>query len=155
MSVIEAPRADATGAEDAVVRADTLMSVGAPARPDTLSPEHLLVLQGQLCELAALEEDRVERVATMGLELVAAYDVGVRDAVRDALARIAAGTYGTCESCHELIPAARLDAVPYARRCATCQRRWEAGWDQVERLVGGVVRTLVGEPQGSIVPTTR
>jgi DnaK suppressor protein len=37
-----------------------------------------------------------------------------------ALARIAAGTYGLCERCSTEIPAARLDAFPYARHCVRC-----------------------------------
>jgi RNA polymerase-binding transcription factor DksA len=88
-------------------------------------------------------------MATMGPEILAAYDVGLRDAVRDALAKLASGTYGNCETCHHPISAARLEAVPHARRCVACQQRWEGGRDQVQGLVGGVVRTLVGEPQGS------
>ena len=39
---------------------------------------------------------------------------------RDALARIAAGTYGECESCHERITNGRLDAIPYTRYCVKC-----------------------------------
>ena len=37
--------------------------------------------------------------------------------VEAALARMAAGTYGTCEVCHRSIPPARLDARPTARTC--------------------------------------
>lgn len=37
-----------------------------------------------------------------------------------ALARIEAGVWGQCESCHERIAAARLAAVPEARRCVSC-----------------------------------
>jgi DnaK suppressor protein len=51
----------------------------------------------------------------------------VRDAARqrltdldDALSRIDAGTYGTCERCGKPIPPARLDARPAARTCVTC-----------------------------------
>lgn len=39
-----------------------------------------------------------------------------------ALARIAEGTYGTCESCDGLISENRLEAAPYATRCVTCAR---------------------------------
>ncbi len=38
-----------------------------------------------------------------------------------ALAKIAAGTYGLCESCQTLIPRARLKALPYARLCINCK----------------------------------
>ena len=37
-----------------------------------------------------------------------------------ALERVAAGTYGTCESCGQQIPADRLEARPVARLCITC-----------------------------------
>ena len=40
--------------------------------------------------------------------------------IRDALARIDAGTFGVCESCGKKIPERRLDAVPYARYCVAC-----------------------------------
>lgn len=39
-----------------------------------------------------------------------------------ALARIDDGTYGTCARCGKEIPAARLDAVPYAILCVDCRR---------------------------------
>lgn len=37
--------------------------------------------------------------------------------VEAAAARLAAGTYGVCEVCHEAIGAARLEARPTARTC--------------------------------------
>jgi Prokaryotic dksA/traR C4-type zinc finger len=92
--------------------------------------------------------NRLELVAVVGSTQVAAYDIGIRDAVRDAFAKLADGTYGECETCRRPIPIARLEAVPYARRCVACQAREENGWDQVQQLVGGVVRVLAGEPQG-------
>jgi DnaK suppressor protein len=42
-----------------------------------------------------------------------------------ALARIAAGTYGICESCGEPIGKARLQAFPRATLCVTCKQREE------------------------------
>jgi RNA polymerase-binding transcription factor DksA len=46
-----------------------------------------------------------------------------RAAVRDleqALDRVAAGTYGICESCGGVIPLERLEARPGATRCTGC-----------------------------------
>lgn len=40
-----------------------------------------------------------------------------------ALAKIAEGKYGICESCGKSIPLARLDALPYATLCVDCARR--------------------------------
>jgi DnaK suppressor protein len=38
-----------------------------------------------------------------------------------ALAKIAAGTYGSCESCGNPVPRARLEALPHARLCVSCK----------------------------------
>lgn len=40
--------------------------------------------------------------------------------LRRALERLERGTYETCARCGESIPAARLNAVPYADCCADC-----------------------------------
>ena len=42
-----------------------------------------------------------------------------------ALARIEAGTYGSCESCGEPIGKARLQAFPRATLCVSCKQREE------------------------------
>jgi DnaK suppressor protein len=42
-----------------------------------------------------------------------------------ALARIDAGTYGTCESCGDPIGKARLQAFPRATLCVRCKQREE------------------------------
>ncbi len=38
-----------------------------------------------------------------------------------ALAKVANGTYGTCERCHQPIPKPRLKALPYAALCVACK----------------------------------
>ncbi len=43
------------------------------------------------------------------------------DEIDAALARIDAGTYGTCESCRGEIGAGRLEALPTARQCVRCK----------------------------------
>ena len=43
--------------------------------------------------------------------------------VEAALARIDAGTYGSCERCGRPVGEARLDARPEARLCIDCARR--------------------------------
>src|SRR4051794_28048332 len=43
-----------------------------------------------------------------------------------ALARVAEGTYGTCEHCGKPIPPERLEARPYATLCIRCQEQREA-----------------------------
>ena len=41
--------------------------------------------------------------------------------IRASLDRILDGSYGTCLRCDEAIPAKRLEAVPWAQYCITCQ----------------------------------
>ena len=42
-----------------------------------------------------------------------------------ALCRLAAGTYGICEECEELIAPRRLEAIPEARLCFRCAQMYE------------------------------
>ena len=42
-----------------------------------------------------------------------------------AIKRHKAGTYGRCVGCSEDIPLPRLQALPFAQRCAPCQEEWE------------------------------
>ena len=41
--------------------------------------------------------------------------------LEEALERIKLGTYGICKSCEDLIPKARLEAVPTASKCVACK----------------------------------
>jgi len=66
--------------------------------------------------------------ATFERELDMTFEENERDLleeVRTALARIDAGTYGTCARCGAEIPAARLEAVPTASLCITCKEAEE------------------------------
>ena len=45
--------------------------------------------------------------------------------VTDALARFDNGTYGLCVNCGHEIDAARLEAIPYAPLCLSCQSKLE------------------------------
>ncbi|WP_153505460.1 TraR/DksA family transcriptional regulator [Cumulibacter manganitolerans] len=56
-----------------------------------------------------------------GLEEAAAAKLAQVD---DALARLDAGTYGICVSCGQPIPAARLEARPFAERCVRCAEKF-------------------------------
>lgn len=42
--------------------------------------------------------------------------------IEEALDRIEAGDYGVCLGCEEPIPAKRLQALPWAKYCVTCQQ---------------------------------
>jgi DnaK suppressor protein len=50
-----------------------------------------------------------------------------------ALQKIEDGSFGTCERCSEPISEKRLDALPFARYCITCQRLVE----EEERMATG------------------
>lgn len=65
---------------------------------------------------------RVGEGTSMAVDRLAAVSaqehlLAMLDEVRRAQQRVAAGTYGTCEVCGEQIPAARLEARPWATRC--------------------------------------
>ena len=79
------------------------------------------------CEAARLLGSRRKALAGEGQEggwpgalpqpAEAAHEIGEIDA---ALARIADGTYGTCETCGGAIGRDRLRALPEVRRCIAC-----------------------------------
>ncbi len=54
-------------------------------------------------------------------------DREVLQKVDEALQRIAKGTHGTCVECGEEIEKKRLEAVPWASHCVTCQKKIEKG----------------------------
>lgn len=61
--------------------------------------------------------EAVERLSTTA----AARSISASIAEIDrALGRLDDGTYGTCEECGVVIPAARLEFRPAANRCVTC-----------------------------------
>lgn len=49
--------------------------------------------------------------------------------IQEAIGRIAAGTYGSCEECGKGIAAERLEVIPYTRHCVTCAAATQAGID--------------------------
>lgn len=76
-----------------------------------------------------LERQRQARMATIDQ-----YDVGQPERamiehdlgeIEAALARIEAGTFGSCTACGTAIPPERLEAMPSAELCITCQHDQE------------------------------
>jgi len=47
--------------------------------------------------------------------------------VEEALKRVRENTFGMCVSCQEEVQQKRLEAVPWARHCITCQEKQERG----------------------------
>jgi DnaK suppressor protein len=53
-------------------------------------------------------------------------DFAVLRDVQEALRAMETGEYGECRSCGNVIPARRLDAIPWARLCVPCQQAEES-----------------------------
>ncbi len=47
--------------------------------------------------------------------------------VDEALLRVKSGSFGECTRCEELIRRKRLEALPWARLCFSCQQKAEKG----------------------------
>ena len=85
-------------------------------------------------ELATLEKHQpgelAEDAATASVAMLLARLDGrerhLLDEIDTAQARLAAGTFGTCEACSKPIGLARLRALPIARLCVACERKAEA-----------------------------
>ncbi|HEV3231942.1 MAG TPA: TraR/DksA C4-type zinc finger protein [Candidatus Dormibacteraeota bacterium] len=45
----------------------------------------------------------------------------MRAQVREALRRVEDGAYGLCQTCGKVIPAERLEALPFATQCVVCK----------------------------------
>jgi len=70
--------------------------------------------------MADLGTDNFEQEFTLSLMQ---NEEQVLQEIREALDRIDHATFGECEECHNPIPKARLQALPYARHCVSCARK--------------------------------
>jgi DnaK suppressor protein len=85
-------------------------------------------------EMADLESrepgDPIDRASAASTTLLASrlagQDKRELDEIAEALRRLAAGGFGTCEACRGSIGLARLRAVPATRFCLACQTSQEA-----------------------------
>ena len=94
------------------------------ARPSRVTVDQRDAIRRTLERLTVLEVNPAERVAGVDLAPVAVYGTRIRDAALHALAKLAEGSYGVCETCRWSIPDALLQAVPYTMRCAACHIRY-------------------------------
>jgi len=71
-------------------------------------------------------EDMSMRDAT-GAQQIALLEARTQERVQldEALRRLDDGTYGICEDCETPISPGRLRALPFAKRCITCQEQFE------------------------------
>lgn len=74
--------------------------------------------------LAEGNAERVEREQEQTFEQI---DEKLLGEIEEALARIEEGTYGTCVDTGEEIPYERLEALPYAKRTASAQEKFDKG----------------------------
>jgi DnaK suppressor protein len=98
--------------------------------PDRLLAEREATLEAQLAELTRPPGDmgtisfgkRIGEGTSMAVDRLAAVAtqeqlLATLEEVRRARRRLADGSYGSCEVCGVAIPAARLEARPWASRC--------------------------------------
>ncbi len=81
-------------------------------------------VDGNDSHLADSASETLDRGIEISLEDNAEQLLGHID---EALGRIEAGTYGSCDRCGGAIDAERLEALPYATRCIECKRAEERG----------------------------
>jgi RNA polymerase-binding protein DksA len=92
--------------------------------PDSLEDESGEVVASVDNHLADTATDTYDRELEDGIEEDAERLI---ERIDDALGRIDAGTYGTCEVCGREIGEERLEAVPYATLCIDDARRLAQG----------------------------
>lgn len=79
-------------------------------------------LSGYTFHMADVASDNYDREFSLNL-VSAERDIAYE--IDDALRRIDEGTFGICEACKKKIAKQRLEAMPYARLCITCQSKRE------------------------------
>src|SRR3954451_5450774 len=94
-------------------------------KADELKAEaDLLALESEPGDIQFDEEGGEGGTSNVERELDLVLSAQARAAVDEidrALAKIDQGTYGTCETCGQPIPRARLKALPYAALCVQCK----------------------------------
>ena len=115
-----------------VARAETahevLLAERARARERVGALEREFAGLAEAASLAGTDDEHDPEGATLAFERqhVAALAQAAREHLTDidaALARLADGSYGACQTCGQPIGAERLAARPSARTCIACTRR--------------------------------
>src|SRR6266567_5642306 len=70
-----------------------------------------------------LEEEAVDLEETDVEQAILDNERALLVEVQQALARIDNGTYGICSNCGQPIPEKRLEAIPWATLCVTCESK--------------------------------
>ncbi|MEN8260630.1 MAG: TraR/DksA C4-type zinc finger protein [Pseudomonadota bacterium] len=84
--------------------------------------EHYIELAGQVHDL--VDESVADLLVDVNLAVIDRHIHAVED-IESALLRLGRGEYGMCLDCGGDIPYERLKAYPVAKRCQTCQTRYE------------------------------
>jgi DnaK suppressor protein len=89
-----------------------------------------------MIEKSADQLDEIERAVArdIAIQYLDRESRLLRD-VRSALGRIDEGTFGTCLHCEEDISRRRLEAVPWAKLCLSCQEAADRGDERVIETV--------------------
>lgn len=68
--------------------------------------------------------DLASQEAAISVNLgLAMNEAALRQEIDEALLRLDAGTFGTCEACRNDIGSKRLEAIPYSRLCIHCAEK--------------------------------
>ena len=133
MSTTTMPRGTTTRTDSGRARSAT----GSLPPPSRLTAAQLRELDAELRrELAALDRRLASEMEDASTPTPDPYDGAItsattrasdilvrRDEVAQALARLAAGTYGACAGCASPIPYGRLLVMPEATYCLICRAR--------------------------------
>ena len=80
---------------------------------------HYLAQAERICE-----EDQAQNSLDEAVSLrLNGYEYMQLRQIQEALDRLQLGDYGICLSCEEAIPPKRLQALPWAKYCVTCQEK--------------------------------
>jgi len=95
-----------------------------------LKPGQIESLRRRLDERAAVLRDEIASDARENLnaepEMAALQrDIEELRDIEEALARLHKPAYGLCADCGDEVPFLRLEATPAARRCSSCQAKFE------------------------------
>ena len=88
---------------------------GSPAQPE----DSIQASDG----VVELEEEAVDLEETDIEQAILDNENALLVEVQQALARIDNGTYGICSNCGQPIPEKRLEAIPWATLCVTCESK--------------------------------
>lgn len=105
-------RKTASGSETAAARKSL------SSQPDTKATVTLLGIPDEPCDEGELAAKAMDQAVVVSL--LNGYRTTGR-LIRDALTRMNDGTYGKCLRCKRRISEKRLDAVPWAPFCLSCQ----------------------------------